>query len=195
MIPTLYESFRHWSAAGSVYIISDTHFDDPDCTIMNPDWITPEEQIRRINSVVTKNDTLIHLGDVGNPEWMKQVKSQYRVLILGNHDKGKQYYKPYFHEIYDGALIIAQKILLSHEPIITLVNGSDSPFMNLHGHTHGEKFDKYINERNFCADVIDYTPISLGKLIKDGLLSNVKNIHESTISYATANSILKKLLG
>lgn len=192
MIPTLYKMFQHWSAAGSVYIISDTHFDDPDCTIMNPDWITPEEQIKRINSVVTRNDTLVHLGDVGNPEWMKQVKCEYRVLILGNHDKGKQYYEPYFYEIYDGALMIAQKILLSHEPILTLVNGSEIPVMNLHGHCHGEKFDKYLYERNFCADVINYTPISLGKLIKDGLLSDIRDIHKITVHYASANNILEK---
>ena len=28
MIPTLYEPFRHWSDGGSVYILSDLHFDD-----------------------------------------------------------------------------------------------------------------------------------------------------------------------
>ena len=35
MIPTLYEPFRHWADAGSVYILSDTHFDDKDCKLMN----------------------------------------------------------------------------------------------------------------------------------------------------------------
>ena len=28
MIETLYEPFREWSSKGSVWIISDTHFDD-----------------------------------------------------------------------------------------------------------------------------------------------------------------------
>ena len=28
MIPTLYEPFRHWSEKGSVYILSDLHFDE-----------------------------------------------------------------------------------------------------------------------------------------------------------------------
>ena len=45
MIPTLYEPFRHWSEKGSVYILSDLHFDDADCKFMSPDWITPQEQI------------------------------------------------------------------------------------------------------------------------------------------------------
>lgn len=28
MIPTLYEPFRHWSDGGSVYILSDLHFEE-----------------------------------------------------------------------------------------------------------------------------------------------------------------------
>ena len=28
MIPTLYEPFHHWSEKGSVYILSDLHFDE-----------------------------------------------------------------------------------------------------------------------------------------------------------------------
>ena len=56
MIPTLYEPFRHWSDGGSVYILSDLHFDDADCKFMSPDWITPQEQIAIINGMVMKND-------------------------------------------------------------------------------------------------------------------------------------------
>ena len=52
MIMTLYDLFRHWSDGGSVYIISDTHFDDVDCKLMDPNWITPEEQLEIINSTV-----------------------------------------------------------------------------------------------------------------------------------------------
>lgn len=68
MIPTLYEPFRHWSEGGSVYILSDLHFDDAVCKYMSPDWITPQEQVAIINSMVMKNDTFICLGDIGNPE-------------------------------------------------------------------------------------------------------------------------------
>ena len=38
MIPTLYEPLSHWSDGGSVYILSDLHFDDEDCKFMSPDW-------------------------------------------------------------------------------------------------------------------------------------------------------------
>ena len=43
MIKTLYEIFQHWSAKGSVYLLSDLHLDDDDCLLMDPDWIPPEE--------------------------------------------------------------------------------------------------------------------------------------------------------
>ena len=92
MITTLYPIFQHWSEKGSVYIISDTHFEDSDCKLMDKNWITPEEQVNIINSIVHKNDTLIHLGDVGNPEWISKLKAGHKVLIMGNHDKGKNMY-------------------------------------------------------------------------------------------------------
>ena len=52
MILTLYEPFHHWSEKGSVYILSDLHFDDADCKFMSPDWITPQEQIAIINGKI-----------------------------------------------------------------------------------------------------------------------------------------------
>ena len=52
MIKTLYEIFQHWSAKGSVYLLSDLHLDDDDCLLMDPDWIPPEEQIWIINNKV-----------------------------------------------------------------------------------------------------------------------------------------------
>lgn len=96
MILTLYEPFRHWSETGSVYILSDPHFGDSDCKLMNPGWIEPEEQVARINALVMKNDTFVCL-----------------------------------------------------------------------------------------ANVCDYTPVSLGKLIKGGILSDITSIHRITIDRAT----------
>ena len=48
MIKSLYPQFQGWSATGSVYIISDTHFDDADCKLMDSEWITPQEHINII---------------------------------------------------------------------------------------------------------------------------------------------------
>ena len=178
MIKTLYEKFQSWSAKGSVYIISDTHFEDHDCKIMDPNWITPEEHINIIKKSCHKNDTLIHLGDVGNPEWLKQVKS-YKVLIMGNHDQSIERFRPYFDEIYQGPLFISEKILLSHEPVLS------DMWMNIHGHDHSKsnKSGKY--ERNLASNVTGFKVFNLGNEIKNGLISNVKGVHRETIDNAT----------
>lgn len=103
MIKTLYEPFQHWSDKGSVYILSDPHFGDSDCKLMDPDWITPKEQVAIINAAVMKNDTFLCLGDVGNPEYVKQIKARKKILLLGNHDKRRKYVD-LFDEIFTGPL-------------------------------------------------------------------------------------------
>ena len=100
MLPQLYKCFQHWSAGGSVYIYSDPHFEDSDCKIMDAAWPTPAEQIAKINAKVHKGDTLIILGDIGNPEYIKKIKAGYKILISGNHDVGlTNYKKTVTHEI------------------------------------------------------------------------------------------------
>lgn len=181
MIPQLYDCFKHWSSNGSVYILSDPHFDDIDCQLMDKNWITPLEQIDRINKLVMPSDTLIILGDIGDETYISMVKSRYRILIKGNHDKSNGYYNKYFNEIYSGPLFIGEKILLSHEPI-------GVPFaVNIHGHDHCNK-EIYKDEckyLNLAANVCDYTPVNLGKLIKQGLLSDIQSIHRLTINKAS----------
>lgn len=214
MIDSLYDNYKFWSENGSIYIIGDLHFDDKDCKLMHPNWPTPEEQIKIINSIVHKNDTLIILGDVYNEKYIELLNG-YKVLFTGNHDKGYSNYKrvekfiPYngetieelkekyptyrhivdesslpikyiycdnrlFDEVYTGPQFISAKILLSHEPV-HLEFG-----LNIHGHSHGDK-EYRENSLNVAADVINFTPINLGELIKRGRLANVKDIHETVI--------------
>ena len=182
MINTLYEPFRHWSEGGSVYILSDLHFDDADCKLMDPCWITPQEQVELINKLVKKSDTFICLGDVGNPEYLKDIKASKKILLLGNHDK-KNKYNSFFDEVYAGPIFIAEKILLSHEPITGL------PWcLNIHGHDHSgmETYMEACKHINVAANVCGYKPINLGKIIKDGILSDISSIHRMTIDEATA---------
>lgn len=181
MILTLYEPFRHWSETGSVYILSDPHFGDSDCKLMDPGWIEPEEQVARINALVMKNDTFVCLGDVGDASFVKQIRARKKILLLGNHDKKKDY-KGLFDEIYDGPLLIEEKILLSHEPVYGL------PWcLNIHGHDHSniESYKEGCKHLNLAANVCGYTPVSLGKLIKGGILSDITSIHRITIDRAT----------
>ena len=172
MINGLYWFAKKWSERGSIWIISDTHFDDPDRDFMGYK-ISEEEQVDILKYFVTKNDTLIHLGDVGNPEYLRDIKG-YKVLILGNHDYTATKFKPYFDEIYEGPLMISKKLILSHELIDV------SWAFNIHGHNHNPGVDDS-NHLNLAANVYDYAPANLGKLIKDGLIANIDDIHRLTI--------------
>ena len=186
MILTLYEPFRHWSDGGSVYILSDLHFDDEDCRLMNSGWVTTEEQLAIINKTVGKGDTFICLGDVGNAKYIPMIKARKKILLLGNHD-AKGAYRDVFDEIYTGPLFIAEKILLSHEPVYGL------PWcLNIHGHDHNkvETYREGCKHINLAANVCNYTPVNLGKLIKDGILSDIESIHRKTID----RQIEKKLV-
>lgn len=187
MIKSLYEKFQPWSATGSVYIISDTHFDDADCKFMNPNWITPKEHMDIIKTEVHRPDTLIHLGDVGDAVYLDELKC-HKVLITGNHDVLSKV-ASHFDEIYTGPLFIADRILLSHEPI----HGLERIALNIHGHIHNgytcAYYDiggKYITSHvNLASDVAQYQPCNLGALIKSGFLSDKVNYHRLTIDKAT----------
>lgn len=222
-IPSLYELFQErWGKFQTGWMISDTHFGDEDLRAGMPNRPSDEEIVKSINSKVGKNDLLIHMGDVGNIEYVRQLKG-YKVLIMGNHDAGasnykRQYaYKDYnqawtleraiadmrerypgwkitylqlstgwirctadnclFDEVYEGALMIGEKLMLSHEPV-------EIPWLfNIHGHNHQGNV-KTSNHLNVCADVVGYEPVSLNKFLKEGHLSKIQTIHRACIDNA-----------
>ena len=194
MIKTLYSQFQRWSATGSVYIISDTHFDDSDCKLMNPKWITPAEHIAILKNKIHKGDTLIHLGDVGNADYLDELKC-YKVLITGNHDVLSKV-ASHFDEVYDGPLFIADRILLSHEPIQGLGNFC----LNIHGHVHNGYTVAYYDtgselrtsHLNLASDVAQFQPCNLKTIIRIGYISKIPNYHRLTIDNATENSLKRK---
>ena len=185
MIETLYPIFRHWSAKGSVYLYSDPHFSDEEMKYLRPNYIGDEEQIQHINAIVQKNDTIIFLGDIGNVEYISQLKSQYRILITGNHDAGNKIYEPYFNEIYNGPLFISDKLILSHEPLnLTYA-------YNIHGHIHDINHINDMYHLCLSAEMINYTPVSLKNIINAGVLKNIDNIHRQTIDEQTRKKAFK----
>jgi calcineurin-like phosphoesterase family protein len=162
-----------------VYLISDTHFDDPDCKFMSPDWPTPEEHIAHIKKFVHKNDTLIHLGDVGNPEWLAALKC-YKVLIMGNHDQSKEKFAPFFDEIYGGPLMIGEKLILSHEPL------DIGWAFNIHGHDHNPRHAWDCYHFNLAANVVYWDVYDLKHdFINGGWLAGIDSIHRITINNAS----------
>ena len=238
----LYPCFKHWLEYNNIFLISDMHFSDPEMVHLRKNYISDEEQVKRINSKVGKKDLLICLGDCGDLSFVSQLKAGYKVLIKGNHDdKGDDFYKRVrneiktldssklteedkeklkhvtyqcsgikyggydpdkkildevaahlwttriednhlFDEVYSGPVWINEKVLLSHEPI-------DLPYVfNIHGHDHSNWFDNG-HHLNLCVEHIDYTPVSLVKLIKDGTFSKVDSIHRMTIDKATEKKL------
>lgn len=187
MIQGLYDIFAHWHKQGTVWLISDTHFDDEELAAGVLNRPSTEEYIKLISSKVGKRDTIIHLGDVGNLEAMKKIKG-YKILIMGNHDSGKSNYLEVFDEVYQGPLIIGEKLILSHEPIDII------GMFNLHGHTHAITHKNDNTHFNCCSDYVGYTPINFNQWMKQGYLSKVQTLHRKTIDKASLNKHGQKRL-
>ena len=192
----LYPCFKHLLQFNNIWLYSDPHFNDSDCLKMRVNYLGDEEQVKSINSIVGKKDCLIILGDIGDVSYIKKLRG-YKILVMGNHDSGASNYaretffgiidgvpvhndNHLFDEIYEGPVCIAEKIILSHEPI--QVPG----MLNIHGHTHSKVSQpKDENHLCVCAENIDYKPISLLPIIKNGRLSKIESIHRQTIDTAT----------
>lgn len=112
-----------------------------------------------------------------NPEEVEKLPdTRYRQKIEDNH---------LFDEVYEGPIMVNDRVILSHEPI----DNVPSYFFNIHGHDHnGLKRDEehYLNT---CAEHIHYTPVPLLSLLKKGLLSKVESIHRETIDKATERKL------
>lgn len=231
MISGLYTIFQeNWANNGAIWLYSDPHFGETEEETGLANKPTDAEQVQRINSKVGRKDTIIFLGDIGDPTWLKGIRG-YKVLITGNHDTGisnyqrvrfqrsfdadewqkdevymemKQEYpdhcitvekfydfrRPYVKwvatmdnqlcdEVYNGALIIGPKLILSHEPIE--IDG----MFNIHGHVHSLALSTD-RDMNICSMNTNYIPVNLNQLMKHGLTSKVDSIHRITIDNATA---------
>lgn len=184
MIKSLYPCFQHWSELGAVYLVSDTHFKDLDRDYMGY-HISNEDQWYFLNDTCHRFDTLIHLGDVGDLNYIKRLRC-YKVLIMGNHDQSIEKMQEVFDEVYSGPLWISQKLVLSHEQIWSHCFESAEPIaFNIHGHDHnkGNKETKY--SLNLAQNVYGYVPLNLNQFIKSGKLKEINSIHRVTIDRAT----------
>jgi calcineurin-like phosphoesterase family protein len=223
-LPGVYDIFNGRWSGQTVWIYSDTHFDDEELAAGTPGRLTSDEQVAAINAKVGRKDVFIHLGDVGNIEHVRKIRG-YKILIMGNHDAGRTNYErkiikeifdyeeytqeevkekmcakypnwklyiveglagwtafvdnQLFDEVYEGPLMIGEKLILSHEPL------DCSWAFNIHGHDHSGHRVPTKTHLNVCSDVIKYTPLNLNNLLKTGLTSYITSIHRSTIDTAT----------
>ena len=180
-LPGVYEIFlERWDRYQTCFLISDTHFDDPDLEKAYPLRPKAEEFVKLINSKVGRKDIIICLGDCGNLEYWKKIRG-YKILISGNHDSGIEKYKEVFNEVYQGPIILGEKLILSHEPIA----GIDWA-LNFHGHTHDGpvRSDPYHLNIN-CDANKKYEPFNLNSILKHGPTAHIKSLHRDTIDKAT----------
>ena len=184
----LYPCFKHLNNYNTIWVYADPHFGDEEMELYRRNYIDDDEQVKRINSKVGKKDVIFILGDIGDAEYVKRIRG-YKILVMGNHDRGKSYYQRrivdgednhLFDEVYSGIVMLNDKLLLSHEPVTGL------PFVfNIHGHNHNDFQRKDDNTRlNVCAEYIDYTPVNINSIIKNGMLKNVTSIHRFAIEEA-----------
>ena len=179
-LPQLYDIFRErWERFQTAHIISDTHFGDKDLQANIKDRPNDEDYVKLINSKVGKNDLLICLGDVGDIECARRLKG-YKILIAGNHDAGMSNYKDIFDEVYAGALIVGEKLILSHEPV-------DVPWaFNIHGHVHSGAPMSDERHFNVCGEARKcYEPVNLNQFMKAGFMAKIQTIHRDVIDKAT----------
>lgn len=228
MLSGIYPMFQHWGKQ-TVWIYSDPHFGDEELAAGVPNRPSASEQVKRINECVGRKDTIVFLGDIGDVDYVRQIRGR-KILIMGNHDAGRTNYErvvktfnfdvqkytkeqvreklildypgwkidigeaydvshaPFhywigvvdnclFDEVYEGALIVGEKLILSHEPV-------DIPWLyNIHGHDHAGAFRP--NHMNVCSDVIGYKPLNFNRFLKEGHMSNIQTIHRMTIDKAT----------
>ena len=176
-LPGVYEMFNEmWKDFQTIFIISDLHFGEQDLKKAFPNRPSDDELVARINSKVGRKDLIIIAGDCGNVEYIKKIRG-HKILIMGNHDVSITKYRDAFDWVFSGALIIGEKLILSHEPVDV------SWAYNLHGHDHqGHKRKGHLN---VCADVIGYEPINLNQFLKTGPTANIYTIHRETIDNAT----------
>lgn len=178
-LPGVYDMFNEmWKDYQTIHIISDTHFGEDDLKRAFPNRPSDDELVKLINSKVGKKDLLIHLGDVGDLEYMKKIRG-HKILIAGNHESGLEKYKEVFDQVFSGALIIGEKLILSHEPV-------QIPWaFNFHGHNHAGKAHPDKMHMNVCADILGYVPAHLNSLLNGGIASKVYTIHRECIDNAT----------
>lgn len=159
-----------------VWVTSDTHFGHrkiiefekearPYATILEHDL----DLVERWNSVVRKEDTVWHLGDVffgKDAHRILGVLKGYKRLVLGNHDRNHvEVLAQYFDKLYGCADYGG--CILSHIPV--------HPYQlekqytkNIHGHMHSKRLD---DSRYVCVSVehTDLKPVLLQHVIQHGL--------------------------
>jgi calcineurin-like phosphoesterase family protein len=159
-----------------IYYIADTHFSDPNTLMYSrPELKNIDEMNKSIidnwNNTITDEDTVYHLGDIGEYKYLKELKGNI-IIVLGNHDNEDDLKKVCPNiKCYDKP-IIDRFCILSHAPIGFIPK--EFPMINIHGHFHNFSYcynnshNWYEGNRYFCVscEQINYTPISENEIME-----------------------------
>lgn len=163
-----------------IYITSDTHFFHSNiikyCNRPFKHHYQMDEVLEhRWNSVVSSDDTILHLGDFafpkkGNVQALLKRLNGYKILVLGNHDSSKKkMLEMGFDEVHKEMEVktFFGNIIIRHEPIPYPDMDNYSDFvLCLHGHVHDKfKVKRYQDKPypvmlNVGVDVWDFKPIN-----------------------------------
>lgn len=163
LISNVCEKFNKKS---NIFFTSDTHFGaERTLELSRRPFINVEEMdntlISNWNSLITKNDTVLHLGDFGNPETLKFLSGKEIYIIAGNYETDvvrKELLKDPRVKILEKYIMKFKdkKIGLIHEPLKKL---NDVDFY-LFGHIHTLAKVKR-NGLNVGVDCHNFQPIDL----------------------------------
>lgn len=201
--------------ASNVWITSDTHYSHTNICIGQTRWKKIDENgiditheitrpfqtidemnqsiVEGINSVVDKNDWLIHLGDwsFGGFESIKEFRDQIEckniVLILGNHDNHIQRNASNIRKIFTHVanyeeLSISKnqsnsKFILCHYPIISWNRQRNGSIM-LHGHVHSSLENRIIQKNRMDVGLCgspNFRPYSIEEIFNEMISHNTQN--------------------
>jgi len=171
------------------YVISDTHFSSdrtlelskrPFTSVDEMDWA----MVQRWNDTVHPHDTIYHLGDFGNLEFLQYLNG-YKGFVNGNYERDedkdltvkqreKKYLQAGFDEYYDEFVYVnagdkrkKMTYVLAHEPLRCLKelnlfkeDDPDAECFGIFGHIHGRQFIKDFGI-DAGVDCHGFAPVSL----------------------------------
>lgn len=136
-----------------------------------------ENLVENWNTVVSKDDTIYHLGDVifsKDHSILRRLNGN-KLFLVGNHDIDRSWYAIDYEEIkYKGV-----KFVLCHYPLLTW-NRARRGAIHLHGHCHGTVNHLNTNLRRFDVgvDVYNYKPVSIDQIIDEAANKPVLDARE-----------------
>jgi len=152
---------------GKTFFTADTHFDEtrtlelscrPFKNIKEMNW----EIIGRWNQTISNHDIVYHLGDFGNPQFIKHLNGKYIWIIKGNYDKPEILEELLKDERIGITSKTSSSIILnniSFNLIHAPEEGTDLNKFYLFGHIHKLQMVKR-NGLNVGVDCHNFTPIN-----------------------------------